>query len=386
MIDINNIDINELSNVLTKQMEQKQKELKELEKLVEQTNKNIKLQQSIARSKTLAENYNKKKVSEHSTKERETAYNKHKDLLAMFYLKFSGVASREQFKTLTSENKALDEIKEYGLCKVDFIWGVEVFILHSFSISRMTNNKNAKTIRMTDNGIKYQLYTNNWNIRNGKWDDVYSDRQSISTIKDIEITRKGKIHKDYADDVDIARKGFYSMPYLQAVYTLVAIGVRTKNVGRLWKMEKSKIKATQGQKEKAPVKESVKNYDIVMTEIGYKGHFLFDIFRKGVINVNYVKAHTVKDKGEDRYVPATVYFDYLDKTMNIGTGKVEQLRELLEGLTNVAFIGEDKNPIEVRKVLNVHTSTSAKERLKKEYKPSGKSSVYVKFRDFDYSL
>lgn len=374
MLDINNIDINELSNVLTKQMEQKQKELKELEKLVEQTNKNIKLQQSIARSKTLAENYNKKKVSEHSTKERETAYNKHKDLLAMFYLKFNGVASRKQFKTLTSENKALDEIKEYGLCKVDFVWGVEVFILHSFSISRMTNNKNAKTIRMTDNGIKYQLYTNNWNNKNGKWNNVYSDRESISVIKGIEITRKGRVYKEYADNVEIASKGFYSMPLLQGIYTLVEIGVRKNNAVRLWKIEKSKIKATQGQKDKATVKETLKTYDNVMTEIGYKGHFLFDIFRMGFVNVNYVSDSN------------TVYFDCLDKTMNIGKSKVEKLRELLEGMTNATFIDENKQPVDVKIILNIYTSKSAQERLKKEYKPSGKSSVYVKFREFDYSL
>ena len=72
--------------------------------------------------------------------------------------------------------------------------------------------------------------------------------------------------------------------------------------------------------------------------------------------------------------------------MNIGMGKVKILNELIEGLTNANFIDDKGQPVDVKIILNIHTSTSARDRLQKKYRPSGKSSVYVRFREFDYSL
>lgn len=228
-MDINNIDLQQLQeDVFTME-----KQIKEMKKVIKKEQEERFSEMLFQNKKTRSENYNKKKVSEYNIKEREMAYNKHKDLLTKFYLKFNGVASREQFNTLNSDNKAIDEIKEYGLCKVIHIWGKEVFILHSFSLSRMLDNKNAKTIRMTDNSIKYQLFINNWNIRNGKYDNV----KYIEIPKHIELSRKGQIFKANAKNVEIARYGFYTLPYLQFLLIAKRIGIGT-NIENAWKIEK----------------------------------------------------------------------------------------------------------------------------------------------------
>lgn len=370
-------DLEQFEKAVRKELQDKQDEVKRLKQILDDKREINQLNQALDMYKTKSAEYNKKKVSEHSIEQREIAYEQYKELLAMLYLKFNGVATKAQFQTLTADLKAINAIKEYGLCKVVLLWGNEVYILHSFSLSRLTDNKNAKTLRLTDSSIKNSLYINNWNIRNGK----YNNTPAFRNIKGLsKLTKKGIVQEKFIDNKEVLRCSYYTFPQFQMIMCSTQIG--NINIQRQWKVEKQKLGSMNegSYKNKMSMEKRFNDFKEIEKQLSINGVFLFDIFRKGIVNVNYVKNSN------------TLYFDYLDKTMNMSIGKIKKLEMLLQDLMSMVLIdSETQQPLKTKLVFNIHTSEIASKRLKRAYqKELGKrrqqSSVNVKFKMFDYTI
>lgn len=178
-LNIENITLEDIRNL--------QKGLKELENkkadkiyksTIKENTKNISINESdkekVIDKKDIIKPKVKRKITSKSQSARENAYKLYEDYLRLFNLIFNGVATKiqlfELFLLISDKpknfiNEIIEAIEEYGLSRtIDSKDDDEkLFILHSFSITRIYNNKNLRGLKKTkEHSLKKKIKRNDY--------------------------------------------------------------------------------------------------------------------------------------------------------------------------------------------------------------------------------